>query len=295
MRRMIEGMCRSAGALVPLGVFGLVVLLAGAGRAEEVLPKGVERWRPGPSLPEHQVVLGSWEGRLGVSGLYAPPTPIVVDDRPTLVALWRNWKFAEALPEVDFKRELVVATMWLGSRVDAEQPRWSLDGRSLGFPMEGTLDISGRPHYFVKKVPRGALEWIGTGPDRVPVEPTITGEITGEEGVIVPEGDTVTVQLLEFSERGGKRVLAEQTQAAPPNFPISYKLRFDRSRVKLDGAHDYSLYAIIGNNRRLLFGTGLLVRDGHDLIVPKKDRIPVLQGKRVLSRVPIRVKTIAPE
>jgi hypothetical protein len=161
--------------------------------------------------------------------------------------------------------------------------------------MEGTMDISGRPHYFVYQVPKGALEWIGNVHERVPVAPTITGEITCEEGVTVPEGATVTMQLLEFSAGRGKRVLAEQRLDTADGIPISYKLRFDRSHLKMDRAHDYSLYATIWNKNRLFGGSGVLVRDGRDLILTKKDRVPVFAKDRVIPRIPIRVRALKPE
>jgi len=250
------------------------------------LPPGLEP-RP-PVTPGGQKVLGAWHGRGRTH--HDSASPIVIGDRPSLVAFWRRAKFNGEMPEIDFDKELFVAAVFLGSRVDQSGRAWLQDGQCFQFRFGGTMDISSEPHFFAYRLPRAELRVISDGRRRVPVAPSLTGTITGPDGGPVPKGAVALVRLLDLSEPGQTKTTAEQRLAILDGFPFRYTLRFDTAGLELTKDRNYILSVMIHtDDMSFIYGTPIDTDRKAKSGYPDDTRISLMENGKFRTKIDIPV------
>ena len=144
-------------------------------------------WRPAPAaLARELAVLRSWNGKVADASLLrqAPEAGFVVADGDW-ARLWRAWRPNEAVPPVDFRRELILVFTADGPNSVGCEPRLEPDGNVRALAMS-TLMAGPGFGYLIQCVPRAGVRAVNgkplPGEAPLPVPQRGRGRPTAHEG-----------------------------------------------------------------------------------------------------------------
>jgi uncharacterized lipoprotein YbaY len=200
-----------------------------------------------------------WKG--SIDDVATKPTPTrLITQADEFTQLWRDWKVAGTLPQIDFVKSCIVVETTSGS-VLSVSGQLNESGELKTFGM-ATRDMRPGFRYVIAQFDLKGVKSIN---GVAIAAPTLTGSVTCKTQDQIPEGASVTIRLLDVSlADASSKTLAEQIVKGPSNFPISYALSFDPSTLRLEHSQFYGLSARIEKDGKLLF-----INDTH--IVISKD------------------------
>lgn len=123
----------------------------------------------------------------------APKSGFITDDK-TFAKLWKAWRPDEAVPEIDFRKEMVIVGTADGPNLVIFEPQLQDDG-DLKFVVASTRMFGPGFGYRLVKVPRDGVKTVnGKSIERGVVQ----GTITVPESATIGKDQTIEVKLFEF-------------------------------------------------------------------------------------------------
>jgi uncharacterized lipoprotein YbaY len=201
-------------------------------------------------LPARGEESAEWQGSVADDALMATVPPLVQKDAD-LQMLWKSWGQKEAVPTVDFSRDILVLVVSKGSKIMAISTKLDEAG-DLKAVAGSTRDLRPGFRFRMQAVRREGVKSVNG--KVLAAMPTLSGKVLFKGDAPIPEGAVVTVKLNDVALADAPSItLATFATKEARAFPVAYDLSFDLASIKHKVPHMTSLGVRIEMDGKLLF------------------------------------------
>jgi len=201
-------------------------------------------------LPAYGEESAQWQGSVADDALMATVPPLVQKDAD-LQMLWKSWGQKEAVPTVDFSRDILVIVVSKGSKIMAISTKLDEAG-DLKAVAGSTRDLRPGFRFRMQAVKREGVKSVNG--KALAAMPTLSGKVLFKGDAPIPEGAVVTVKLNDVALADAPSItLATFATKDARTFPVAYDLSFDLASIKHKVPHMTSLGVRIEMDGKLLF------------------------------------------
>lgn len=202
------------------------------------------------AFPAHGEESTEWQGSVADEALRASVPPLIQSDAD-LRTLWKSWAQTDAVPTVDFSRDILVIVVSSGSKIMAISTKLDEAG-DLKVMAGSTRDLRPGFRFRMQAVKREGVKSVNG--KALAALPTLSGKVLFKGDAAIPEGAVVTVKLNDVALADAPSItLATFTTKDAKAFPVAYDLSFDLASIKHKIPHMTSLGARIEKDGKLLF------------------------------------------
>ncbi|PQO25097.1 hypothetical protein C5Y96_26715 [Blastopirellula marina] len=205
----------------------------------------------------------------------APKSGFITDTK-TFAKLWKAWRPDQAVPEIDFTKDMVIVGTADGPNLVMFEPKLQGDG-DLKFVVASTRMFGPGFGYRLVKIARQGVKSVN---GKSIEEGIVQGTITIPDSTTVEQGETIEVKLFEFdplladapAKLIDEKILTEIQHETGPSTEIPFALGSDLE-VQKDCRYYITVFVLQGSDRTHI--GEIEGKRGLNVVLQNGDRSPV--------------------